>query len=326
MRPVSDHDSALKNPLNEILGYQANVRILRCLVESRGPLSHSGLAERTGLSLPGIHKVVPRMIDTGIIKYTGSGKQQQIVIRKQHPLAGTIKELFETERRSYDSLIKSLKEAIGALKLKPKSAWIFGKVAQRSDDYGDPLRIALLGDIRSIDDISEEFRNRLYKSDLEKDYDVTIEISGVTLADVESRPIINTNKIILLWGMDPQHYLVGSKDEKDSKRFHQDLDKQSLIDSKAWSELLKTHPEIIQRTIHFLEDRISQISSGEKKELEEWKHILESTSFQRLKKFLESDSERSTRLRQSLPFWPVLNDSERAKLEKIKPEQTQSHE
>lgn len=326
MRPVSDDHSALKNPLNEILGYQANVRLLRCLVKSRGPLSHSGLAERTGISLPGIHKVVPRMINTGIIQYSGSGKRQQIVIREQHPLAGPIKELLETERRNYDSLIKSLKEAIGALDLKPKSAWIFGKVAQKSDDYGDPLRIALLGDVKSIDDITEEFRNRMYKSDLEKHYDVTIEISGVTLADIESRPIINTNKIILLWGMDPLFYTAGSIDERVGKRLHQDFDKQSLIDSKAWSELLKTHPEIIQRTIHYLEDRIPEINSGEKKELQEWKHILESTSFQRLKKFLESDSERSTRLRQSLPFWPVLNDSERAKLEKIKSELAQSHE
>ena len=326
MRPVSDHNSALKNPLNEILGYQANVRLLRCLIESHGPLSYSGLAERTGLSLPGIHKVVPRMIETGIIQYTGSGKRQQIVIRKQHPLVGAIKELFETEKRNYDSLIKSLKDAIGALELKPKSAWIFGKVAQRSDDYGDPVRIALLGDVKSIDDITEEFRDRIYETDIEKHYDVTIEISGVTLADVESRPIINTNKMILLWGMDLQHYLVGSKDERDGKRFHQDLDKQSLIDSKAWTELLKTHPEIIQRTIQTLEDRIPDINSGEKKEFQEWKHILESMSFQRLKKFLESDSERSTRLRQSLPFWPVLNDNERAKLEKIKSEQVQEHE
>ncbi|MDR8389513.1 hypothetical protein NC796_00095 [Aliifodinibius sp. S!AR15-10] len=104
------------------------------------------------------------------------------------------------------------------------------------------------------------------------------------------------------------------------------MDSQSLIDSKAWSELLKTYPEIIQRTIKYLEDRIPETSSGEKKELQEWKHILESMSLQRLKKFLESDSERSTRLRQSLPFWPALKDSERAKLKKLKSEQDQVYE
>ena len=317
MRPVSGHNSALKNPLNEILGYQANVRLLRCLVETGEPLSHSELAERTGVSLPGIHKVVPRMTKTGIIQFTGSGKQQQIGIRQEHPLTEIIKELFKEEKEYFKSLIKSLKETIEDLELKPKSAWIFGKVAQGSEEYGDPIRIALLGEVKTIDDITDQFRDLLIESSIEKKFDVTIDIKGLTLADIESKPGINADKIILLWGPDPQHYLVGSKDERKGKRTHRELDKQSLIDSKAWTELIKTHPEIIQRTIRYLEERIPQISSGEQKELKEWKYILESMSFQRLKKFLESDSERSTRLRQSLPFWPVLKDSERARLEKI---------
>jgi hypothetical protein len=127
-------------------------------------------------------------------------------------------------------------------------------------------------------------------------------------------------------GVDPHHYLESSKSERHGNRTHEDLDRKALIDSKAWTELLNTYPEIIQRTINYLEGRIPHISSGEKKELQEWKHILESMSFQRLKKFLQSDSERSIRLRQSLPFWPVLKDIERAKLEKIKSEQYQVHE
>lgn len=326
MRPVNDHNSALRNPLNEILGYQANVRLLRCLVETGVPLSHSELAERTGLSLPGIHKVVPRMTKTGIIQFTGSGKQQQIAIRKEHPLMDIIQELFKAEKEYFNSLIKSLKETIEDLELKPKSAWIFGKVAQGSEEYGDPIRIALLGNLKTIDDITDQYRDLLIESSIEKRFDVTIDIKGLTLADIETKSEINANKIILLWGPDPQHYLVGSKDERVGKRSHQDLDKQSLIDSKAWTELLSIHPEIIQRTIRYLEERIPQVSTGEKNELREWKHILESMSFQRLKKFLESDSERSTRLRQSLPFWPVLKESERKKLEKIKSEQSQAHE
>lgn len=326
MNKPDNKNSSIRTPLDDILGSKGHVMILRQLSETDNPISHSELLDRTSLSRQGVYDVVRRLVETGILKYVGSGRQQQVELRQDYPLTDFITTLFNAEKIRFEDLIQRLKEEIKNLDLKPKSAWIFGKVAQKSDDYGDPLRIALLGDVKSIDDITEEFRNRLYKSDLEKHYDVTIEISGVTLADVESRPIINTNKIILLWGMDPLFYTAGSKDERVGKRLHQDFDKQSLIDSKAWSELLKTQPEIIQRTIHYLEDRIPEINSGEKKELQEWKHILESTSFQRLKKFLESDSERSTRLRQSLPFWPVLNDSERTKLEKIKLEQAQSHE
>ena len=326
MRPVNDHNSALRNPLNEILGYQANVRLLRCLVEAGETLSHSELAERTGLSLPGIHKVVPRMTKTGIIQFTGSGKQQQIAIRKEHPLTDIIQELFKAEKEYFNSLIKSLKETIEDIELKPKSAWIFGKVARGSEEYGDPVRIALLGEVKTIDEITNQFRDLLIESAIENRFDVTIDTKGLTLADIESKPEMNASKIILLWGPDPQHYLAGPNNERGSKRTHRDLDNQSLIDSKAWTELLRTHPEIIQRTISYLEERIPQISSGEKNELQEWKHLLESMSFQRLKKFLESDSERSARLRQSLPFWPVLKEYEREKLEKIKSEQSQSHE
>ncbi len=45
-------------------------------------------------------------------------------------------------------------------------------------------------------------------------------------------------------------------------------------------------------------------------------------SYYRLKKFMESDSERSVRLRQSLPFWEVLNDVERKELISMKKEKT----
>lgn len=324
MRPVNDHSSTIKNPLNNILGYQANIRLLRSLVETGGAMSHSELADRTGLSLPGIHKVVPRMIETGIIKYTGSGRQQQVEIRKDHPLAEIIKELFEVEKDYYDSFIKNLKMEIEALKLKPKSAWIFGKLAQGSDEYGDPVRIALLGDIKNIDDITDEFRNRVYEAEIEKRYDVTIDITGLTLADLRSKSVNYIDQILMLWGYDPHHYMENSRG-KGKERTHKDLDQQSLKDSRVWSELLKTYPEIIGRTTSYLSVLIPQASSGEKKELQEWKHILESMSFQRLKKFLESDSERSTRLRQSLPFWPVLKDNEREKLKEIKSEQTENH-
>ena len=99
------------------------------------------------------------------------------------------------------------------------------------------------------------------------------------------------------------------------------MDVRSLADAKLWAGLLKKYPEIVSRTIDYLDDQIPQINSGEKKELQEWKYILESMSFQRLRKFLESDSERSIRLRQSLPFWPVLNEKERLELEKMLSEQ-----
>jgi hypothetical protein len=88
-----------------------------------------------------------------------------------------------------------------------------------------------LGDVKTVDKVTSKFRDLVYESDLEKKFDITIDISGVTLADITT---VNVKDLIMLWGPDPQHYLVSSKDERDGKRSHEDLDHQSLIASKAW--------------------------------------------------------------------------------------------
>ncbi len=50
------------------------------------------------------------------------------------------------------------------------------------------------------------------------------------------------------------------------------------------------------------------------KDIEEWRHILESYSIRRLSRFLTSTSERANRLRQSNPFFAILSSDERNRL------------
>ena len=50
------------------------------------------------------------------------------------------------------------------------------------------------------------------------------------------------------------------------------------------------------------------------KDLTEWRDILDSYSMQRLLRFLTSYSEQANRLRQSNPFFAILNADERARL------------
>jgi len=320
MNESNNQHSALKFPLNDILGSKGHVKVLRRLSEAEHPMSPSELINKTSLSRQGVYDVVQRLVENGIVQYVGSGKQQQIILREEYPLADIISELFHKERKRYGDLIEEVKGLIEDLDMKPKSAWIFGKLAKKSDEYGDPVRIAILGDANTIDDITARFRERLYDKNIEQEFDITIDISGVTIADIESRPQIYGDNIIMLWGMAPQYYLSDWQEERGGKSSHQDFDQQSLLDAELWTELLKRNPGLIKRTVQDLQDRIQETRSGEKKELEEWKHILESMSFQRLKKFMESDSERATRLRQSLPFWPVLTENEREELMKIKSE------
>lgn len=194
MRPVSDKNTILRTPLNDILGYQGNVRLLRSLVSSQNSMSYSELADRTGLSLPGIHKVVPRLIKTGIIHHTGSGKQQQVELRSAHPLSDSIVQLFKSEQTHFESLLEGLKKQISRLDKKPKSAWIFGNIAKGIDEYGDAIQLAVLDDLKMVDNQIEQLKGQLYDSGFEVNYDVTLDIRGVTKADIESRAQLISEK------------------------------------------------------------------------------------------------------------------------------------
>lgn len=317
MRPVNDKNSTLRTPLNDILGYEGNLRLLRCLVESQYSMSYSELAKRTGLSLPGIHKVVPRLMETGIIQHTGSGRRQQVALRKGHPLLGSLVQLFRSEQAYFSSLLDDLKKRIDKLDIPPTSAWIFGSVAEGTDEYGDALQLSILGELKTIDNQVEQLKNHLYHSEFERTYDVTLDLRGITKADLKSRPKL-TEDVMLLWGADPSKLIEKEYHPGTKPKGHQAFDRQSLENAQYWSKLLETYPETIQRTIRNLETRMTQTDSREEKELQEWKYILESMSLQRLKRFLESGSQRATRLRQSLPFWPVLTESEREHFKKIR--------
>lgn len=308
MRPTSKPNSYLRNPLDQILGYPANIQLLRILIETGRGMNTVEIAERTGLSVPGVHKVISRLLKTGVIQQGRSRRTQLVLIRKDHPLTPILTELFQTEKGNSENLFKKLKETVDELERKPKSVWIYGKVAKGTDDYGDPLQIAIYGQAKTIDNLTELYKDRLMKDSVERNFDVTIEVRGITPAEMDL--IMNPNKI-MIWGYDPSRLYDVQSERKVGMNSHRDLDIRSLNDADLWIEFIKTHPEIIERTKTYLEDKLRSEKSGTRNELQEWYRLLESMSFQRLKKFMQSDSERSTRLRQSLPFWPVLTESER---------------
>ena len=69
-------------------------------------------------------------------------------------------------------------------------------------------------------------------------------------------------------------------------------------------------PSLVERAQRNLERRLRDASPGEHKVLEEWAQILRTTSLPRLRRFLVEDSERATRLRQSLPFVEAVTPQE----------------
>ncbi|MDZ7757899.1 hypothetical protein [Rhodohalobacter sp.] len=314
----------MKHPLNSILGSKGHVIVLRELIRANHPVSHSELLQRTDLSRQGVYDITKRLVETGVVTYTGSGRQQLVTVREEYPLYEELVNLFSKETQRYEELVDTMRSIVHNLKKQPESVWIFGSTARGDDEYGDPVQIAVLGKLKTIDSLTDEFREKLIQNNVESTFDVTIDIRGVTVADLETKPSLTEQGTVHLWGIDPKDYLNPPKDETTSVKSHRDLDERSQVESKIWTELLKSNPEIIPRTISLLDKQIDKTSTGEKLELLEWKNLLDNSSFQRLKKFMESDSEKAVRLRQSLPFWQVLTENEKNKFEQLKKELKQS--
>ena len=317
MKSENNSYSSLQTPLTEILGRKSHVLVLRELLSVQIPVSHSRIIKCTGLSKQGVYDTVSRLVESGMLIYKGSGRQQKVEVRSDFPLYDSIRQLFEAEKQRFERFQSDLKELAGKLDHQPKSVWIFGQAAEGTDQYGDPVQLAVAGPLKEIDSMMKQFRLFLMENQIERNFDVTVDIRGVSLADLETKPYLTEGKLIVIYGVGPCTLLESYTGRTSPKATHKEVDTTSESRAKIWVELLEYHPSIINRAIDYLETRMHEFSGGEKKELAEWLHILKTMPVQRLKKFLMSDTERSVRLRQSLPFWPVLNEHERYKWEDL---------
>lgn len=311
MKSQNNTYSSLQSPLTELLGRKGHILVLREILSVQEAVNHSLLIKRTGLSKQGVYDTVSRLVEFGLLRYKESGRNQKIEVRTDYPLYKSIRQLFETEKQRFERFQSELKKIAGKLDQQPKSIWIFGPAAEGTDQYGDPVQLALAGPLKNIDSMVEQFRSLLIEKQVEQTVDVTLDIRGVTMADLETKPYLTEGNPITIYGVAPSTLLESYSGRSTPKSTHEEVDASAEKRAEIWVEILDHHPSIIGRAMEDLETRISDLSGGEKKELSEWLHILQSMSMQRLKKFLLSDSERSIRLRQSMPFWPVLTESER---------------
>jgi len=317
MKSENNTYSSLQTPLTEILGRKGHILVLRVIFADQQAASHTQLIKRTGLSKQGVYDAVSRLVETGLLTYKGSGRQQRIEIRADFPLYNSIQQLFEAEKERFDRFQSELKDLAEKLDHQPASVWIFGPTAEGTDQYGDPVQLALAGSLKKIDSMAEQFRSLIVDNQIEQNFDVTVDIRGVTVADLETKPYLTDGNPIIIYGVAPATLLESYNGRISPKNTHEEVDASSEARAQIWIGLLDQNPSINSRTIEDLETRLSDLSEGEKKEFSEWLHILKSMSVQRLKKFLLSDSDRAVRLRQSLPFWPVLNESERKEWRKL---------
>ena len=316
MRRVSIPKSAVTFPLNRILSTEGKVRLLRVLARNPGALGVSDLARQTGLTDRGTRIALTSLEPTGIVELQGGGTASRVSFRVEHPLAESLVALFRAEEVRFETIIDTIRAAVEGLSPAPTAAWIQSPVATGRDLPGDAIVVAFLADAASVDDAAIQLERAL--ENLERSMDVTIEIRGLTRADLAVMTEAQRQQMIdamSLAGPAPSVFAGMSEQPQSTDRIrgkrHSDPDARGLAFGSAIAAAIKEDPTLIERARAWIETRMKKASAGERRELEEWQRLLRTTSPARLRRVLTDPGERATRLRQTLPFLDALSAAER---------------
>lgn len=301
MRPISAEQNALRYPLDEVLGAQAHVRLLRVFAHEVGaPLGVPDAAKRAGLTSPGARKALKRLEEAGFVVRVGGGRTLQYALREQEPLLRTLASLFLQEEQRYDEFMRGLRDALVGLR-EIRAAWIESFPLRA----GDALELALVTDAKSIGWIAEEVRTRLLG--LEKELNLMIELATHTRADAPEP----SAGALMLRAAASDEKISGTRQQPP---LHSDREGRSLLMAQGVAELIRSDPSLIKRAVRHLNSLVHEGQGTATGDIVEWRQLLETYSAERVRDLLVSRSSRADRLRQSSPFFAVLTADERDRL------------
>lgn len=302
MRPIVSEQDPLRYPLNELLGTRAHVRLLRVMAnEVDGPLSTSDIAKRAGLTVPGAQKALGRLYLSGFISRVGGGRRHQYELRCSDRLMQITLELFQAEKDRYEQLLITIKNEIKNLKPHPHAAWIkaFPK------EIGEPLTLGLLHDTRHLTNCVRQLRTKF--NQVENDFDLTIELEGYTKADISD---LKLDDVTVLYGVMPAPDSP-ARQQKKKPLTHRQKDRQLLVLSRKLAKAVEQDTSVIRRAKDYIDRLLKEDQGTAARDLMEWRDILDMYSVQRLSRLFTSSSERANRLRQSNPFFAILDFNKR---------------
>lgn len=305
MRPIVSDQNSLRNPLNELMGTQAHVRLLRVLAnEVDGPLSASDAAEYAGLTVPGAHKALKRLFQSGFVVRVGGGRKHQYELRRSDELVMAVARLFESEKERYETLLSGIKDKIEKLVPYVRAAWI----PEFPNKFGDPMMVGVLHETKHLANYIQRLQKQLYQ--VERDFDLTIEVNGYTKADL---PNLQADKVTPLYGVlpFPDRY---SRQMYATPLTHEEKDQQMLQLSRKLAEAIERDTSLVRRAKEHVQRMLKSDHGPATKDIQEWRDILRTYSIRRLSRFLTSSSQRANRLRQSNPLFAILNPEERIRL------------
>lgn len=299
LRGASD---IIRHPLDDVFGTRAGVRLMRLLVyEVAAPLTAPDAADRVGVTPAAARASLERLAQTGFVTRVGAGKTVQYEVREAEPLVEALRTLYQAERDRYDTFLRQLR-ALFDRTPEVLSAWI----EQSPATPGSPVEIVVVATTESIPWIGRELRGAL--STLERSADQVIELAVFSRADAPTPALESvvplSGTLSIPWPSAP------SRDA----RSHAATDDRSLRMSEGIARLLRHDPSMATRALRHVERLLRDDQGAAGADIMEWKQLLEAYSPERLGAFLVSTSSRAARLRQSSPFFAILNSEERDRL------------
>jgi len=308
MRPPSQRQDPLRTPLNDILGSEGNVRVLRVLAFTQEPMGRATTARRAELNASGVRRILDRLAELGLVEALGSGRNRSVRIRNRHPLAAAIRALFVEERRTYERFLDAVRRAFDRPRFPARAVWIESPEARAPGT----VHMGVLGPPDAIERAVDIVQNQLRSA--EQELATQFVVHGYTNADalaLSDEEAERLNDLTLVYGWLPQEWLQRSGGPVLSHRF---LDERARQLAMAIADLVPNDPSIIDRARHWIERQLEAADRRHARDLEEWDRLLSQLSLQQIQAFLREDSERADRLRQSMPFVEVLSGAERKQL------------
>ena len=142
--PRSASQSFQRYPLTQVLGTEANVRLLRELALHGGLLSAPSLVTRTGLAKGSVRTGLDALLAVGMVVMKGSGNVRLHSLRSDHPLGGPIEALFEAEQARFAAVREAIRMAARKLKPAPVAAYAYGSVASGQDRPDSDLDVLVV--------------------------------------------------------------------------------------------------------------------------------------------------------------------------------------
>ncbi|MGB5674463.1 MAG: winged helix-turn-helix domain-containing protein [Gemmatimonadota bacterium] len=316
MRPPAESQSALRNPLNHMLGTETAVRILRVLATTETPIGKSELARQIDLNPSGVRRALRQLIELGIVDEVGNTPRQPVRLRETNALSQPLRRLFREETARFERILENLRTMTTRLQPPPLSAWIQGSVARGDDKAGDPVTMGVLTTAKHAAATREQLLSLLPEYIADPDLQVVpktwtkadLAVSGTAKEELDTA--------ILLVAPHPFQLLssLQASGNDTAGPSHQDADRSALALAEAVADRISKNPDLVRKAAEHVRRRLKSASAHEGHDLTEWLDVLEHKSTNQIRKLLLDTGERGIRLRQSLPFVNVLTESERSSI------------